>query len=167
VVSGGFEGRVYCLKLDRGELAEAALPPPAVVGPLDSEAGETIAPLQATILGWTSWLVPITVVACLSLQSSSARHQVALWVIRPGLSRPCLRLRLAVAQLIHLAHAQVLASVPATGRAAAFAGPVPTLSPGWRMALGCPTSASTIDATFSPCRMLRYLSCPSGVQCCS
>ncbi|GAB3135847.1 hypothetical protein [Marisediminicola antarctica] len=35
MVSGGFEGRVYCLKLDWGELAEAALPPQPPTLPVD------------------------------------------------------------------------------------------------------------------------------------
>jgi hypothetical protein len=37
VVSGGREGHVYCLKLDRGELAKAALPALPVVSPLDPD----------------------------------------------------------------------------------------------------------------------------------
>lgn len=37
VVLVGLEGHVYCLKLDRGELSEAALPALAVVGSLDPD----------------------------------------------------------------------------------------------------------------------------------
>jgi hypothetical protein len=37
VVLCGVEGHVYCLKLDRGELTEAALPALAVVGLLDPD----------------------------------------------------------------------------------------------------------------------------------
>ena len=37
VVSRGFEGHVYCLKLDGSELTEAALPALTVVGPLDPD----------------------------------------------------------------------------------------------------------------------------------